>query len=504
MKIGTPCVVGVTDCGAGKECLSKTQGSTEGSCEPASVLSCTADEACGEACCDSATEFCGENGACQPLLPPQPRLTRVQFSDDCTHIELLGEASIQPPAAYASSTGSIGTLCHPSVSGEASGFRCTLSTGPVNSFLPGTHTALWTVRDDKGGVSTADYSFQTTLEAIESTTFPMERLSPSAVLGRDAMVGRQALASQPLPGGPSAHSSGEGCWGGMTLRGSIAVGDYCNCALQANGTVQCWGGCWPVPPGLSAVAIAVAGGHSCALRSDGTVRCWGWNEDGQTDVPPELNNAVAIAAGGAHSCALRNDGTVECWGIDNGGEYDYRQIVVPLDLNDAVAIAAGYAHTCALRSNGTVECWGWNEDSQADVPPGLNNVVAIAAGGIHSCALEVGGTVECWGWNEDNQTDVPPGLNNVVAIAAGAYHSCALEAGGTVECWGWNEDSQADVPPGLSNVVAIAAGWFHTCALQDNGNVSCWGINDKGEDDYGQATNHSGAAVQRVGQLVIK
>ncbi|MCL2259352.1 MAG: hypothetical protein FWC18_05970 [Cystobacterineae bacterium] len=255
--------------------------------------SCAAnEEVCGTECCDNATAFCDTNThACQALLPPQPQLTRAQFSDDCRFIELLGEPGIQPPAVYASSTGTLSTLCPGGVSGSDSGFRCPLS---ADQFVPGTHSAQWTVGDDRGGESsTSAYAFQTTL--ANTSLLPMELVMPSAVLGRDAMEGRQPMRSQTL-GTP--HASGS-CWGGTTpLRGSIAAGP---CALQANGTVRCWGsntyGQATVPENLNAVAIVGGEIYNCALQADSTVRCWGDNSiAGQTTVPANLN-AIAIAAG---------------------------------------------------------------------------------------------------------------------------------------------------------------------------------------------------------------
>ncbi|MCL2625949.1 MAG: hypothetical protein FWD46_03900 [Cystobacterineae bacterium] len=429
-----------------------------------------------------------------PLL--QPRLTRAQFSNDCTSMELWGEPGIQPPLVYASSTGAIDTLCPEGLSGNNAGFRCPLR---AEHFVPNTHAAHWTVQDNVGGKSTSPaYAFQTTLTNTESL-FPLEHVNPEAVLGRDGMVGRQTMTSAVIDIG-SPHASG-GCWGGTALRGSIVAGYEHTCALQNNGTVRCWGitktdgyktyyGQTDVPAGLRAIAIAAGQWHTCVLQADGRVRCWGRNGSGQATVSEDLR-AVAIAAGGWHTCALQVDSTVSCWGSDN-----HEATTVPEGLR-AVAIAAGESHTCALRANGTVSCWGYHTYQQTDDQGDLG-AIAIAAGQWHTCALRADSTVHCWGYNGYRQTDVPPGLH-AVAIAAGDSHTCALHADGTVSCWGLDSNDQSTVPVGLNDAVAIAAGGHHTCALRADGTVRCWGNNG-----YGQADNSSGAAVQTTGQLVVQ
>ncbi|MCL2179008.1 MAG: hypothetical protein FWC18_05855 [Cystobacterineae bacterium] len=474
------CTAGSDDrCPSGAACY----GGGQNACNP------------GERCVP--TEMGATEGTCQPLLSPQPLLARAQFSSDCTSLELSGNAGIQPPAAYASSTGSISTLCPEGVSGSSTGFRCPLSNSATNPFSPSSHSAQWTVKDSLGvSGSSSAYAFQTVL-ANTASLFPMTCVMPSAVLGRDAMEGRQALTPQAIA---SPHPLG-GCWVGTGLRGSIAAGNRHTCALQVDGTVRCWGsngdGQATPPEGLSSVvAIAADEQHTCALQANGKVSCWGSNDDGRATPLEDLGPVVAIAAGSWHTCALQADGTVVCWG-DNR----YGQRAIPSGLNSVVAIAAGNYHACALQADGTVVCWGDNRYGQRAIPSGLNSVVAIAAGGYHTCALQTNGKVSCWGDNYYDQRIIPPELNSVVAIAAGGYHTCALQADGKVSCWGSdsNRQGQKGIPSGLSSVVAIAAGGWHTCALQTNGKVSCWGWNN-----FGQATGASDAAVQTMGQLVIQ
>src|SRR5207245_2932285 len=102
-------------------------------------------------------------------------------------------------------------------------------------------------------------------------------------------------------------------------------------------------------------------GHSCALQANGTVRCWGGNSSGQVGdgtTNPRLfptlvvgiSNARMVAAGGDHSCALLGGGTVSCWGGNAFGQLgsattaQFSSSPVSISgLTAAVAIAAGGA-----------------------------------------------------------------------------------------------------------------------------------------------------------------
>jgi alpha-tubulin suppressor-like RCC1 family protein len=124
---------------------------------------------------------------------------------------------------------------------------------------------------------------------------------------------------------------------------AVAVGANHVCAILVDRTVACWGGdgsgntgqatqlAMPArvttngaTPLGSITAIAVGHQHSCALDASGTVSCWGDNAYGQlghtgstqTNAQPVqgLGTVRSIAAGYEHSCALLLDGSVWCWG----------------------------------------------------------------------------------------------------------------------------------------------------------------------------------------------
>ena len=469
---------------------------------------------------------CGPNGTCMSIaestqrglpgvcyFPPKPQLGSVQFSNDCSTIELLGTSGIYASATFASSFGTVSTLCPEGVAGGEAGFRCSVNNSPTNPLVPGRHSAQWTVRDSFGAEgSSPGYSFQTTLSNVEAITFPLERLMPSAALGQAGMAGYQVLEAG------NAYPTGV-CWGSVTLRGSIATGMYHTCVLQADGAVRCWGlkngaetddyGQIAIPADLSpVVAIAAGKWHTCVLQAEGTVRCWGRDDFGQVTVPEDLGSAVAIAAHGYHTCALQEGGAVRCWGAKSGAYYD-GQTTPPEDLGPVVAIAANVHHTCALQEGGAVRCWGLKGGTyyygQTTPPKDLGPVVAIATGLYHSCAVQEGGKLSCWGIKngsfsfDQGQTTVPGDLGPVVDVGAGTSYTCALQANGKVRCWG--NSSLINIPANLEQVVALSVGDWHACALKADGTLYCWGYNNHGQRDTPLDLN---AAIQTVGQLSIQ
>ena len=203
-------------------------------------------------------------------------------------------------------------------------------------------------------------------------------------------------------------------------------------------------------PLAEAVSVAAGGDHTCALQARGTVMCWGSNTFGQlgnnssstgaNGVPQLVQgivDAVAIAAGTVHTCALLAAGTVRCWGgnhfrqLGDGTTQEKRTpVLVPgIGVGEAVGIVAGGGYTCILGVRGTVRCWGANSQGQlgdntfvdrpdpvavrratrtfetrfeglvvtATAP--LDQVVALVGGGTHVCGVRVNGQPVCWGNN---------------------------------------------------------------------------------------------------------
>ena len=335
----------------------------------------------------------------------------------------------------------------------------------------------------------------------------------------------------------------------------LALAGEATCALRA-GSVHCWGSNrfgqlstsglsvghrvrrpTPGPVGGLSEPRRLAGGafHFCALEAAGTIRCWGHNgwgqlgdgtrEDRADSVPVAgIDDAVAVGAGEGHSCALRASREVVCWGRNDLGQLgdgstELRLAPTPVPAaSSVIAIALGRAHTCALRSDGEVLCWGENLDGQLGdgtrseplgyrpTPAAVHDLVpatAIESGQGHVCARTGGEGVWCWGRNDSMQLGAPrrgrsaatsaattpvamEGSSDVVEVAAGSRYTCVRSTAGVVSCVGLDHRGQLGngsrrlqrrlTPvPELSAVTRIAAGVQHTCAVRADGAVLCWG-----------------------------
>jgi alpha-tubulin suppressor-like RCC1 family protein len=290
--------------------------------------------------------------------------------------------------------------------------------------------------------------------------------------------------------------------------------------------------------GAPGAALAVGAHHSCALNAAGSVGCWGWNDYGQlgfgtaaaTKFPQPtavsgLPDPLEIVAGRYHTCARLLHGQVRCWGMNMYGQLgDGTRMdrASPVDVSlpgPAAALYPGGFRTCARLEDGRVFCWGQDADGVLQTPNCLDSnwgdapctpfplhaavfdsTISLAMGrglgnGSSSCGVVAGGEVRCWGTDGNVVTSSGSaigGLPSATAVTVGEAFACALIDGGTAACWGHNQlgelgdgtfvDRTTPAPvAGLTGVVELVAGGDHICARDVNGGVICWGSAISGE-----------------------
>lgn len=300
---------------------------------------------------------------------------------------------------------------------------------------------------------------------------------------------------------------------GITSPTMVRTGSYNSCALEAAGTVRCWGAssngalgdggtftgdCTRTPTlvaGLTtATQVSTGEYYACAVEAAGTVKCWGRNNYGQLGDGTATNRsspvavtgittAKAVSAGTQTACALLANGTVQCWGRNNRGQLGGGTVggsngtpTTVTGLTNAVSISAGQEFACSIATSGgatQLKCWGDNVFGQLGqgstggqfgsplTVSSLTSPIAVEAGARHVCALRQGGDLRCWGLDTDGQVGAGavasarplpvftnPPLTGISQLAMGRLFSCAKSSGGTVSCWGDNQYGEiaADKP----------------------------------------------------------
>lgn len=262
-----------------------------------------------------------------------------------------------------------------------------------------------------------------------------------------------------------------GCLDGA-CKPHIAAGGTNNCAITANGMLDCWGQMSTTTlPTQTFAAVAVSRYHGCGTTTTGATVCWqkgfGDNFAGECDVPVGVT-FKAVGAGLYSSCGIiASTGALQCW-----GESTHNQLVEP--TGSFVSVSVGYEHACAVRNDGTAACWGRNDAGQSSAPG--TSFLQVAAGDKFSCGIHPGGAIECWGTITGT---IPTG--SFVSISAGFDHACALRSDGAAKCWGVNSMGKATAPSGTFS--AVVAGEQHSCGTLSDGTIDCWGDNTNGETD---------------------
>ncbi|MFT4048497.1 MAG: hypothetical protein QM648_01510, partial [Solirubrobacterales bacterium] len=291
--------------------------------------------------------------------------------------------------------------------------------------------------------------------------------------------------------------------------------------------------CFATSAGAATPQVVPGYYHGCALEASGTVKCFGYNTYGESAgntndayaAPSTIDlggKAISVSANGYSSCAVLESGVVKCWGY-NGygvlGDGTTNDSPTPVTVNltgAAIAVAVSYYSVCAVMQDGGVKCWGYGgygglgNGSTADqlIPVsadlGGHTATSITAGYSKTCVLVEGGQAMCWGDNYGQDIDDSAGsyvstptvlddTGGTVTQVAGDYeHVCILLAGGTVKCRGYGGYSQLGngtydnsttwvSVPLTEAATSVTVGWYHSCAQLQSGAVKCWGYNDYGQ-----------------------
>ena len=265
---------------------------------------------------------------------------------------------------------------------------------------------------------------------------------------------------------------------------SVSAGWAHTCAVEADGSVTCWGDDekgQASPPDGEFVSVSAGWAHSCGIRTDRSVVCWGRNEEGQSSAP--RGAFISVSAGRVHSCGVRLNGLVECWGEDQ----PFGRLTIPPNLfNSFSSVSATNYHSCGVRRIGTVACWGYGQGGRTTPP--LDRFTSVSVGGDHSCGIRTDGSVACWGNIDEGQATPPPGTFVSVSVSKEGHRTCGVRTDGSAICWGAgihlgivSPEIRMPVPiQPDGRFSSISAGAQHICGIRPGGEVVCWGSNDRG------------------------
>lgn len=198
---------------------------------------------------------------------------------------------------------------------------------------------------------------------------------------------------------------------GLSGAASISAGDAHTCARLRDGKVMCWG--WniegqlgdgsgadssvPVPVtglGGKVTAITTGGSHTCALEAGGSVMCWGANLYGQlgngttadSQTPVAViglqSGVVTMDAGLYDTCALLMGGAATCWGWSAQGQLGTGSTIgssAPTNVTD-LGLARDGSGTMVAEPRAVPSAWRGNT---------IAFTFTAAAGGIHSGTVAV-------------------------------------------------------------------------------------------------------------------
>ena len=244
--------------------------------------------------------------------------------------------------------------------------------------------------------------------------------------------------------------------------GSVAAGDYANCAIRTDGHIDCWGRDWTVPPYGSVsgpngstdtfTQISAFNGATCGVDTASRLHCWGADTYARSGFLADVNAStgaftqVAVTYQGA--CGLQTDGHVTCFGgwqiqpsagqLDTAGLLStgtYTQVSVGSNVQE------GYGdYGCALSTAGHAVCWGWDWSgyvaSFASHPTAFTQISAGTYGQV--CGVEVGGRIFCVGPDAYGSVSGPDASTDTFTqVSTGHFGvTCGVKTDGHLRCWG--------------------------------------------------------------------
>lgn len=352
------------------------------------------------------------------------------------------------------------------------------------------------------------------------------------------------------------------CWGDGSVGqlGTTSPTDQCETTStdRHGNPFRFIGRCSAVPVHIASselfTSITATDFGTCAVNAAGSLFCWGVYQD-----PSRFQSAIPLATGGQHTyvrvsppCALTSRGEAYCWGPNYNGSLGTGSITSPsvASPDDPVLVGGGHlwkaidarvGSACGIATDGITYCWGLNNSQQLGVAPDTLPppcrvdcrasptplarqvpLTQISIGGPINCGLTAEGEAYCWGYrygSANSGWQVPNSLGSTrySTIAAGNYESCAISVDRSTFCWGSGVGSAPALPASADPASVVLPvtmstvgkpGWG-ACGIGTDGLAYCWGasrfgmLGDGGLPAMGIRAEPDSFALPRIGKPVF-
>ena len=291
----------------------------------------------------------------------------------------------------------------------------------------------------------------------------------------------------------------------------VVVDGFRACALDVDGTVDCWGSTSPASYGQTddfpRPAAVLAPSSECriiALDPDGTMSPYAGCSDfslDSLDVPGSFEEVHAVSD---VLCGRRDDGHGVCWSDAWPDTMDFGPVqhicggtlspvqddpyacwidaddgVVCSDSSgadavwsapptaDAESIECGDGFACALLQGGAVECWG---TASATPDPGDDTFATLTCAEDMCCGTLLDGTPTCF---DDVGLSLP---GTYAEVCVGEDVLCGRTEDGAIDCdFAPLDDVTAQPTPVADDFVDLGCGRASACGVAEGGAIECWG-----------------------------
>ena len=282
-----------------------------------------------------------------------------------------------------------------------------------------------------------------------------------------------------------------------------------------------------VPRGLSDNIKEISGfaQFTVGVSLDNTLYIWGSSKDSLTkkdyaDFPEEIKegNVLTASAGIDHIAAVTTEGEVVVWGENDNGQLDIPAELEEKGVNpdDVRQLICGYQAT-VLIEGGTLYVWGNANGNSAvsdfaasETGERLSGVLKLVFSNYNALVLMEDGTVTGGSsFSFFRRSAVSSASGKITNLQAYMSGRIVKDIAASSDCYAilcndgelivtgtakYGEDELPQIPTG-ERIISLDGGTNHFVALTDKGTALAWGLNDGGQTELSGTEGDGAGAV---------